>query len=520
MLLRGVRLDTPAPDRVRALLADLGVAGPWVDDDTPDPDVLHLTDHDGVTRLTIGDPPPPLTARPIGRRISTLVTGRDVGASGTCVFPLYDLAHAALETPGGSIRALIAREDGATIAIAQNREDGTDLTLGFSLASLLERIERDCVFFGRGHLVALIDWFLDTVARVARVRMSPWREGRPPLLLSFDIEANAARRSVGRRVGRLAGVELNRLRLPRPLRGPRWIVSKNQLHDPDGVHVSRRLTLDLRRGRRGCAGSPPFVDQWQLHLGVPKPPPVRPSIDGDFTRWAGATCGRFTSFYCGGLPPRSAPGEELGFHSVAHEHFHQSDGAALQGELAAGRAAAGDDEHHAAVRAPGLCWSTDYFRALGPSGFTIDSSFREISPAQPTTPIRTDHGWWELPVTANLLHGDGVRPPWGPPGLLNMYAHDHDLRDETARRRFAERVATLLDAGYEPQGHVELVRWLEARRTNEMLAIEADDGGQITVRCQAAAGTAIAIAPDEAQLVTHDGEHTFTFRMDPEVVDA
>lgn len=476
--LAGAIVRSERPELLRGLLGLAGFRGPW--SPTTTEGLLLTVDGTGpTTALRIGPqgPLPPRTTHPpspIGRPVSTAVVHRDIQPGPTLVFPLRTTAQFDLgpNMRAGGRRVLVARE-GGVLATATRDESTVTLEFGFRLCEFAADLFDRHRFHGAGHIALLIEWFLDEYARVRWARVSPWRDGHPPLLMSFDVEAGTPRRSVGRRVFRIGGLELNRLRLPRPLRGRRLVFGTNLLRDVDGEHRSHRATLDLRRAKPGCAASSHEVVQWQLHRWRSARPSVRPSHDPHFRSFASSTCGRHTNFYCGGVPDDRFADEEAGFHGIDHTHFHRMSSARLARELADGRRDAHGASSIDVIRAPGLCWSQAYFAALGPAGWRVDSSFREVNDRQPVVPIRTSAGWWELPVQGNIMHREPAIPARGllDDRMVNLYAHDHDLDTEEDRAVLEQRIAAVRATGRVPMSLGELGAWLEASRSNELRSI-------------------------------------------------
>lgn len=485
--LGAIRIRSRRSSHVRDLLGLAGLRGPWNAD--PLGGRLLTVDETGgpITVLRITPPdlrndPPQEPSQKIGRRLSTAVIHRDLESGPPLVFPLHTPQQSDVGLPRGTeaTRVLIARE-GGVLARAHRNDDIPTLVLGFRLSDLATEIFDRHRFHGAGHLAMVIEWYLDRFAGVPWARVSPWPDGRPPFLLSFDVEAGTPRRSVGRRILRIGGVELNRLGLPRPLRGRRLVTGTNMLRDVDGVHQSRRATLDLRRSKVGCAARSHEVVQWQLHRWRGATPPVQPSHDQDFRSFASKICGPHTNFYCGGVPTHRFEDEEIGFHGTDHTHFHQMNAARLERELTEGRLDTDGAPCIDVIRAPGLCWSPAYFAALGPAEWRVDSSFREVNDRQPIVPIRTSAGWWELPVQGNIMHRETTFPTEGllDDRMINLYSHDHDVDTEEHRALLERRIAEIRATGRIPTSLGELGTWLESARSNELTSVRWRDGEAI-----------------------------------------
>ncbi|MEC8321292.1 MAG: hypothetical protein VX726_06680 [Planctomycetota bacterium] len=497
--LAAIRIRSRRVSHVRELLGMAGLRGPWA----ADPLGGRLLDVDESGPLTVlrvtssGHQPAaePEPNRTMGREISTVVVHRDLVAGPPLVFPLREMPQRDVGPASGTdaMKVLVAREGG--LLARAHRPDGVPtLVLGFRLSDLATQFLDHHRFHGAGHLALVLEWFLDRFARVPWARVSPWRDGRPPLLVSFDVEAGTPRRSVGGRILRIGGLELNRLRLPRPLRGRRLVIGTNLLRDVDGEHRSHRATLDLRRARPGCAAPSHEVVQWQLHRWRGSRPSVRPSHDPNFRSFASSTCGPHTNFYCGGVPDDRCEHEEAGFHGTDHTHFHRMSPSRLARELADGRRDVQGTSSVDVIRAPGLCWSPDYFAALGPAGWRVDSSFREVNDRQPIVPIRTSAGWWELPVQGNIMHREPAIPAGGllDDSMVNLYAHDHDLDTEGDRAVLERRIAAVRATGRVSMGLGELGAWLEASRSNELRSVRWQ-GHDAIVEGDLASGSVVEI---------------------------
>ncbi len=518
--LEGCRLDVRDQDAVKRLLKFAGLRGPWIDRAEYGSLLTIREQTDGSTLVGIDIPHEPHAALRLPEatalpdRVSTVLVHRSVGASRSLLFPLRLANQIALRLPGGGTwtRVLARREDGSTLAAA-TPELGGRMLLGFSLSDFCAKLEVQHDFHGAGHLAELIRWFLDTVAKCRWIRVSPWRNGTPPLLVSFDVEAGTPRRSVGRRILRGPGFELNHIRLPRPLRSKRIVFGRNVLRDPDGDIHSRRITVDLRRARVGCAHPSHEVDQWQFHIRMPNSPSPSPSHDPSFRRFASETCQRFVNFYCGGLPSEPVEGEEIGFHGTDHRHFHLLGPDDLNRELACGRGVSTGGIGSDLIRAPGLCWSHRFFDRLGTHGYRVDSSFREVNDLQPVIPIQTRDGWWELPVHGNLIRcsPDDPRGLFAD-GMINVYCHDHELRDEAARTDFQDRLGRFAANGRTACGMTELTDWLERSLGNEVLQVRHDVDGW-RVRAMLAEGSAV-VSSDSTEAITSPSDHRSDFRLD------
>lgn len=146
------------------------------------------------------------------------------------------------------------------------------------------------------------------------------------------------------------------------------------------------------------------------------------------------------------------------------------------------------------IRAPGLCWSPAYFAALGPAGWRVDSSFREVNDRQPIVPIRTSAGWWELPVQGNIMHREPAIPAGGllDDSMVNLYAHDHDLDTEGDRAVLERRIAAVRATGRVSMGLGELGAWLEASRSNELRSVRWQ-GHDAIVEGDLASGSVVEI---------------------------
>ncbi|MAD79050.1 MAG: hypothetical protein CMJ51_06730 [Planctomycetaceae bacterium] len=496
--LGAIRIRSRRSSHVRDLLGLAGLRGPWNAD--PRGGRLLTVDETGgpITVLRITPPdlrndPPQEPSQKIGRRLSTAVIHRDLASGPPLVFPLHTPEQSDVGLPRGTeaTRVLVARE-GGVLARAHRNQTVPTLVFGFRLSDLATEIFDHHRFHGAGHLAMVIEWYLDRFAGVPWARVSPWPDGRPPFLLSFDVEAGTPRRSVGRRFLRIGGVELNRLRLPRPLRGRRLVTGTNMLRDVDGVHQSRRATLDLRRSKVGCAASSHEVVQWQLRRWPGAMPPVQPSHDPDFRSFASKICGPHTNFYCGGVPTDRFEDEEIGFHGTDHTHFHQMNASRLERELTEGRLDTDGAPCIDVIRAPGLCWSPAYFAALGPAGWRVDSSFREVNDRQPIVPIRTSAGWWELPVHGNIMHRETTLPSEEllADRMINLYSHDHDVDTEEHRDVLERRIAAIRATGRIPTTIGELGTWLESARSNELASVRWRDG-EATVEGSLIPGTVV-----------------------------
>ncbi|HRP63225.1 MAG TPA: hypothetical protein PK400_08035 [Phycisphaerales bacterium] len=488
-MIRGVYLNVSEAGGVRDLFRMSGIVGPWCEQEAQD--VLTVIEHEGITSICAGTtdgmsvPIDPLGSQAASSipMPATIVVGRPVGSSATLSFPSYHCLHRELVPKKwpDSERVLVVRETGQTVALAGKWNNKPILHLGFSLSRFMHAVREQHCFFGFGHLVHCLNWWVEKYLEGRVLRISPWFRGRHPALLSFDVEGMVSRRSVGRCVLRLPPIhrpllEINQLKLIRPLRGKRIICSCNELIDPDGVHTSHRLTFDFRRGRRGCAARHHTITQWQLHFRLPQRPPAKPTDDPGFHDWAETLSAPIMMFYCGGIPDRAVHRMEIGFHGLTHEHFHQMPYSRLREELQSGACLFGARPTLRAIRAPGLLWSDAYFAALAGAGYAVDSSFREISATQPIFPIRTTEGWWELPVTGNLLTlpklESLITSSLSSGSMLNLHCHDHEVREVDAKKRYTERVQVLKDAGLYCMGHIEFVEWLNRASENTIWAIE------------------------------------------------
>jgi peptidoglycan/xylan/chitin deacetylase (PgdA/CDA1 family) len=496
--------DGPA---VRALLGMAGCAGPWA---AGGPLSLRFIEQDGCTAVTTAPALPPLSdlarPEPIAETTSTVLVHRNVAGGLRLIFPLRGIERFSLggESLAGAIEVLSTRSPSRPLAVAGRHGDHPVLLAGFSLSDFADQSRRGHWFFGFGHVVFVLKWFIETFAGLALVGVSPWPGGRPPLVLSFDVEGKVARRSTGKTVLciPLAGwnlLELSRLRMHRPIVSKRSGRSTNVLKDPDGQWTSHRWVRDRRPGPEGNFADDFQVDQWQLSPLIRKRPAVGPGGYAAFTKWAGAAVGRCTCFYCGLAAAPSGGGAEAAFHSFEHRHFNQMAPAALRAELARAAASFFPAGAPRAVRAPGLLWSDDYFRALGELGFHADASFKEVNAFQPIFPVRAGEGWWEVPVTGpvfGLPAGPGAaRAAAATGGMISVYAHDFELSGEAERADYAARVAALQGAGFAPTGVLELVEWLARAEGNQIEELREAPDGSVAVSARLARGSALVLRP-------------------------
>ncbi len=547
-MIRGIRLDPadregpadprgPAP-ALRSLLRRAGLCGPWVHEEGID--VLSIREDSGGTTIAAGPPmaddapagqpegPAPLVATP-----ATLVSTRFAGFQRPLVFPVrrplwHEVRPSLVPHAPRVERLLVVRESGAVVALAHpaHGDVGPALRLGARLSELAGAARDDCCFDGYGQVVALLGWWLRERLEGRVLTLSPWPRGAPPLLASLDIEGRVARRSVGRTVFRLPPrsrplLEIARLDLIRPLRGRRVLASSNRLRDPDGQFTSRRVTVDLRRARRGCAAADPRVVQWQVHVRLPRRPEPLPTDDPGLVQWMDEILGAWTAFHCGGIPPAAAARPETGFHGTDHRHFHQMSAVDLRAELTAGIKLLAGTHPRSLIRAPGLLWNRAYFDAVGDHGYAVEASFRNVSAFQPSCPIRTARGWWQLPVNANLLTGPDpaslIASARDAGAMLSLHCHDHELTGASDRGTYRHRVEAFRSAGFVPMGHAELTAWLEDAERAAVHRITSVADGSLEVVVEAPRGTCVRVDPARDPVVLERDGIT-TIRLEPAAV--
>ncbi len=472
--------ETQQRSAICDLLRMAGLAGPWNDDGTC---IFSITENENLTVLAVGGKPPVEIAKtkPLSRRVSTVEIKALWPGQPPLRFPLIDIPHSELDCRQLDQKRVVLRS--AIVALAGHASGTPVLVLGFSLSKFLKRATDEYSFFGYGHLVTIIRWFLKDYACAEIIGLSPWPDGKRPLLLSFDVEGAIGRRSLGTNVlsfpfGNINLLQISRAKLVRPLVGRRCIFSVNTLNDPDGTFRSFRVTLDFRLAKRGCFALPLHATQFQCSVGIPRPRPEQKSDYADFNAWAQKHACRYTCFYSG-LDASTPVMAERGFHGLAHDHYNIIPKQRIRRELADAANGFFTDNNVRAVRAPGLLWSQEFFDALGETGYGLDSSFREMNFLQPLFPIRTDAGWWELPVTDNILTQNGrlgrilaANSHYG--GILSLYCHDHDLVQNDSKARYVQLVAKAEEAGHRRMGLIEFSDWLNRSRRSEILDVELD----------------------------------------------
>lgn len=481
--INGIKLSCKKPQYVRKLLEANGLRGPWVRELSRGV-FIKILENEYITQIQI------LSAaeehkyanivqklNKIDSNISTAVIHKRLGLPKTMLFPLRINQQYRLESHSGikSQPVLVARE-GGVIANATHYGDVKTLTFGFRLSDFATELYDNFNFHGLGHLSMILEWFLDRFAKAYWVRISPWPKGRPPLLMSFDVEINTPNRSVGKTLCKIWNLELNKLKIPKPLRGKRVIFKKNTLNNNQVQENSYRLTTDFRRSKLGYACVGQEVTQLQLHIWKHRYRKPTPSDDKVFRSFASGIC-THTNFYCGGLPAEEISGEEMGFHSTRHKHFNLMNEKELTNEL-----------HNItpkplnntikSIRAPGLCWNKLYFSLLKESRYKVDSSFREINDIQPIFPIKTNDGWWEFPVQGNIFYRLPYLPTKGSDlmadRMISVYSHDHDVCSDENKALLKVRVEKIISLGWTPMTITELYVWLEQSQLNEIKSIEWD----------------------------------------------
>lgn len=491
---------------LRGLLRSIGYCGPW--SETGDGQ-LRVIETDGCTLVTFGVESSEINdlvrSAPINARTSTVTLsgmGEDLPM---LLFPIRGLPHRHLLLTDLQEKALVlrARFSKQHLAFAGRRSGAPVLVIGFVLSDFLQRVSENLQFHGYSHLRLLLKWFIEEFARVSAVKISPWPDGRPPLVLTFDVEKNVGQRSLGRRVLRIGFgsrslVQVHRLRLIRPLITKRLVLSSNHLQDGDESVRSLRAMVDLRRGRIGTFADHPTVSQWQVQFGMQRDPHHGDANHRTFAGWVREHAHKSTAFCCGASNSRTTACANVGFHSFEHRHYNQRRPADIRAELNLAADTFFEPDELRAVRAPGLLWNDAYFRALGEAGFACDSSFREVNHRQPVAPIRTAHGWWEIPVNGNLMRVGAddamLRVADLSDGMLSLYAHDHDVDSQETSADFDNKLADLCAAGFSPISVQQLFTHLDAACNDEVSNVQPRDDGTIDVAGCVSARSRIQLA--------------------------
>ena len=163
-------------------------------------------------------------------------------------------------------------------------------------------------------------------------------------------------------------------------------------------------------------------------------------------------------------------------------------------------------------------WNQTYFDAVGDHGYAVEASFRNVSAFQPSCPIRTARGWWQLPVNSNLLTGPDpgmlIASARDAEAMLSLHCHDHELTAASDRRTYRQRVEAFRAAGFVPMGHAELAAWLEAAERAVVHRITPAEDGSLVVVVEAPRGTSVRVDPARAPIVL-DRDGTSTVRLEP-----
>jgi hypothetical protein len=290
-------------------------------------------------------------------------------------------------------------------------------------------------------------------------------------------------------------VHINLLKIIKPMVTKRIIPTVNYLRDPDGNFKSYRFIIDTRRCSSGLFCDNLEVNQWQFHFLIKKP--SRDKQDGHraFTQWALDKVKNFTNFYCGLKKEETLGIKEAGFHSTNHRHFNQLELHELRQELLFARNTLFPPNCPRAVRAPGLFWSREYFKALGELNFHMDSSFKETNSFQPIFPISTNQGWWEVPVTGNLFNVSTLEKTAAVAsisgGILSFYAHDYDLESPEQKERYLSITTSLFQKGFVATGLLEFLDWLNVSQENEINEISELQDGSILVTARLVPNSAL-----------------------------
>lgn len=268
----------------------------------------------------------------------------------------------------------------------------------------------------------------------------------------------------------------------------RVLKTVNYLKDWDGKFTSYRIILDKRKCKQGLFANNHKLDQWQIQFMVKKKTDIRKPEYSSFTNWAIKEVSKFTNFYCGSNKKKVVDSEEVGFHSSNHIHYNQLSPKKMRQELSAAIEEFFLPGYPKAIRAPGLLWSSDYFKSLGELGFHIDSSFKETNHLEPIFPMITDGCWWEIPVTGNILNNSKFKQMVDmvliSGGVLSLYAHDHDLVHSEEKKRYVEIVSSLLKKDFRPTGYIEFFNWLRSTQDCGIREISQSHDGTLSITAQ------------------------------------